>query len=58
MECYDPKANRWEFYEPMNNHEGGVGIGLMPMRMYGEDDDDSKDYGEDNSGDFEGYDGD
>ena len=41
VECYDPKANRWEFYEPMNVHEGGVGVGLVPMRMYGDDDDDN-----------------
>jgi len=40
MEVYDHETDRWEFVEPMTAHEGGVGVGLIPMRMYGDDDDD------------------
>ena len=40
MECYDPKADRWEFHEPLTAHEGGVGVGLMPMKMYSDGNDD------------------
>lgn len=38
VECYDPKANRWDFQEPLTAHEGGVGVGLLPIKMYTEDD--------------------
>ncbi|XP_054847227.1 kelch-like protein 18 isoform X2 [Eublepharis macularius] len=31
VEMYDPQTNRWTFMAPMVWHEGGVGVGYMPL---------------------------
>nr|XP_056713337.1 kelch-like protein 18 [Euleptes europaea] len=31
VEMYDPKTNRWTFMAPMVCHEGGVGVGCIPL---------------------------
>ncbi|KAM3822781.1 kelch-like protein 18 isoform 1-T1 [Vipera latastei] len=31
VEAYDPEAKRWTFVAPMACHEGGVGVGCVPM---------------------------
>lgn len=31
VEVYDPKTNTWTFAEPMCAHEGGVGVGVIPI---------------------------
>ncbi|XP_046392448.1 kelch-like protein 18 [Ischnura elegans] len=31
METYDPRANEWTFAASMCAHEGGVGVGILPM---------------------------
>jgi kelch-like protein 18 len=31
VECYDPESNKWTFVAPMCAHEGGVGVGVVPM---------------------------
>ncbi|XP_077160551.1 kelch-like protein 18 isoform X2 [Paroedura picta] len=31
VEMYDPKSNRWTFRAPMACHEGGVGVGCIPL---------------------------
>uniref|UniRef100_A0A8C1NAS8 Kelch-like family member 18 n=1 Tax=Cyprinus carpio TaxID=7962 RepID=A0A8C1NAS8_CYPCA len=32
MEMYDPETNRWMFMAPMVCHEGGVGVGCIPLQ--------------------------
>uniref|UniRef100_A0A8C1FZP7 Kelch-like family member 18 n=1 Tax=Cyprinus carpio carpio TaxID=630221 RepID=A0A8C1FZP7_CYPCA len=32
MEMYDPETNRWTFMAPMVCHEGGVGVGCIPLQ--------------------------
>ncbi|NXL53196.1 KLH18 protein, partial [Podilymbus podiceps] len=31
VEMYDPETNRWTFMAPMVCHEGGVGVGCIPL---------------------------
>ena len=31
VEVYDPEKNNWSFVEPMVAHEGGVGVGVIPL---------------------------
>ncbi|XP_060540641.1 kelch-like protein 18 isoform X2 [Pantherophis guttatus] len=31
VEMYDPESNRWTFVAPMVCHEGGVGVGCVPL---------------------------
>ncbi|XP_072858860.2 kelch-like protein 18 isoform X1 [Pogona vitticeps] len=31
VEMYDPETNRWTFMAPMLCHEGGVGVGCIPL---------------------------
>ncbi|NXS25896.1 KLH18 protein, partial [Pomatostomus ruficeps] len=31
VEMYDPESNRWTFMAPMVCHEGGVGVGCVPL---------------------------
>ncbi|XP_012281434.1 kelch-like protein 18 [Orussus abietinus] len=31
VEVYDPKTNSWSFAAPMCAHEGGVGVGVIPI---------------------------
>ncbi|KFR05421.1 Kelch-like 18, partial [Nipponia nippon] len=31
VEMYDPETNRWTFMAPMVCHEGGVGVGCVPL---------------------------
>ncbi|XP_002734469.1 kelch-like protein 18 [Saccoglossus kowalevskii] len=31
VEMYDPQMNTWTDVEPMSGHEGGVGIGVIPL---------------------------
>ncbi|OXB71509.1 UNVERIFIED_CONTAM: hypothetical protein H355_002849 [Colinus virginianus] len=31
VEMYDPESNRWTFMAPMVCHEGGVGVGCIPL---------------------------
>ncbi|XP_058035936.1 kelch-like protein 18 isoform X2 [Ahaetulla prasina] len=31
VEMYDPESNRWTFVAPMVCHEGGVGLGCVPL---------------------------
>lgn len=31
VEVYDPEAKRWTFVAPMVCHEGGVGVGCVPL---------------------------
>ncbi|XP_065339606.1 kelch-like protein 18 [Cloeon dipterum] len=31
VECYDPEINKWNFVSSMCAHEGGVGVGVIPM---------------------------
>ena len=28
---YNPETNEWSFVAPMESHEGGVGVGVIPM---------------------------
>ncbi|KPP67355.1 kelch-like protein 18-like, partial [Scleropages formosus] len=32
VEMYDPETNRWSFLAPMVCHEGGVGVGCIPLQ--------------------------
>ncbi len=32
LEMYDPEMNRWAFMTPMVCHEGGVGVGCIPLQ--------------------------
>ncbi|KAG5841824.1 hypothetical protein ANANG_G00171060, partial [Anguilla anguilla] len=32
VEAYDPENNRWTFMAPMVCHEGGVGVGCIPLQ--------------------------
>lgn len=32
VEMYDPETNRWTFMAPMVCHEGGVGVGCIPLK--------------------------
>ena len=31
VECYVPDEDRWEFVNSMCAHEGGVGVGVIPL---------------------------
>ena len=31
MEVYDPEENKWTFAASMCAHEGGVGVGVLPL---------------------------
>ena len=31
VEVYDPERDEWSFVAPMESHEGGVGVGVVPM---------------------------
>ena len=31
VEMYDPETNKWKFVAPMFAHEGGVGVGVIPV---------------------------
>lgn len=31
VEVYDIDHDKWEFVEPMCAHEGGVGVGVIPV---------------------------
>ena len=31
VEMYNPETNEWSFVAPMESHEGGVGVGVIPM---------------------------
>lgn len=31
VEVYDPEKDTWFFTNPMCAHEGGVGVGVIPM---------------------------
>ncbi|UYV72127.1 KLHL18 [Cordylochernes scorpioides] len=31
VEVYDPHTDQWSFVAPMCAHEGGVGVGVIPM---------------------------
>ncbi|XP_052805467.1 kelch-like protein 18 isoform X2 [Mya arenaria] len=31
VEMYDPEKDTWEFVSPMTAHEGGVGVGVVPV---------------------------
>ena len=31
VERYDPVTNEWAQVAPMESHEGGVGVGVIPM---------------------------
>ena len=33
VEVYDPKKNEWTFASPMEAHEGGVGVGVIPITV-------------------------
>ncbi|XP_078518579.1 kelch-like protein 18 isoform X2 [Lissotriton helveticus] len=33
VEMYDPETNRWTFMAPMVCHEGGVGVGCIPLTV-------------------------
>lgn len=30
VEVYNPETNIWSFVAPMESHEGGVGVGVIP----------------------------
>lgn len=32
VEMYNPDTNRWMFMAPMGSHEGGVGVGCIPLQ--------------------------
>ncbi|XP_028329325.1 kelch-like protein 18 isoform X1 [Gouania willdenowi] len=32
VETYNPDTNRWAYMAPMANHEGGVGVGCIPLQ--------------------------
>jgi len=32
VEVYDPKTQRWTFVASMCAHEGGVGVGVIPIQ--------------------------
>lgn len=32
METFHPDTNRWTFRAPMVSHEGGVGVGCIPLQ--------------------------
>lgn len=32
LEMYDPETNRWTLMTPMVCHEGGVGVGCIPLQ--------------------------
>jgi len=34
VESMDPREGRWTFVEPMRSHEGGVGVGVIPLSEY------------------------
>ena len=31
VEMYNPETNEWSFVASMEKHEGGVGVGVIPM---------------------------
>lgn len=31
VECYEPTQDAWAFVKPMCAHEGGVGVGVLPV---------------------------
>ena len=31
VEMYDPEKDEWKFVAPMQSHEGGVGVGVIPL---------------------------
>ena len=31
VEMYDPETDKWEFVQSMTAHEGGVGVGVVPV---------------------------
>ena len=31
VEMYNPDTNEWSFVASMEKHEGGVGVGVIPM---------------------------
>ena len=31
LECYNPETDKWTFLSPMFAHEGGVGVGIIPL---------------------------
>ena len=33
-EVYDPEKDVWTFAEPMCAHEGGVGVGVIPVPTF------------------------
>ena len=33
VECYDPEKNEWTALQPMCAHEGGVGVGVLPIEL-------------------------
>ena len=37
MEIYDPKLDEWKFATNMSGHEGGVGVGVIPMDAFAEE---------------------
>ena len=34
VEMYNPDTNEWSFVASMEKHEGGVGVGVIPMEEY------------------------
>lgn len=38
VEVYDPTTNEWKFATQMSSHEGGVGVGVIPMDAFSEAD--------------------
>ena len=34
VEMYNPETNEWSFVAPMESHEGGVGVGVIPMEEW------------------------
>ncbi|CAL1532393.1 unnamed protein product [Lymnaea stagnalis] len=37
VEMFDPNTNEWKFVANMSAHEGGVGVGVMPMESFAGD---------------------
>ncbi|BFZ23237.1 hypothetical protein BsWGS_26276 [Bradybaena similaris] len=37
VEVYDPHTDEWKFVKSMSAHEGGVGVGVIPMDSFGEE---------------------
>ncbi len=32
VEVYNPETDEWTFVAPMESHEGGVGVGVIPLQ--------------------------